>query len=223
MFNPILKNEIKITWSYRQDNVNLHLQYANAQYALHVFLVEHVGVEELCEQIKKKSEKFFQEDLIKLLAKARANDRDLGLEVSDQKLKLICPIDQRRLKKPIRATTCQHLQCFDLTNYIGKLIFFCLLNFVICFILGLNEKANKWICPVCNKFALFEDLQIDTYTESILSSIQDENITEITINSDLLWTPVVPLKIANDSINFESNKKSNSSSLTDIILIDDDD
>jgi hypothetical protein len=133
MFNPILKNEIKIAWSYRQDNTNLHLQYGNAQYALHVFLVEHVGVEELCEQIRKKSSKFFREDLIKLLTKARANDRDLGLEVSDQKLKLICPIDQRRLKKPIRATTCQHLQCFDLTNYIGK-SFFYLFNFYILFL-----------------------------------------------------------------------------------------
>jgi len=120
MFNPILKNEIKIAWSYRQDNTNLHLQYANAQYALHVFLVEHLEIDELCEQIRKKSVKFLHEDLVKLLVKARANDRDLGLEVSDQKLKLTCPIDQRRLKTPIRATTCQHLQCFDLTNYIGK-------------------------------------------------------------------------------------------------------
>jgi hypothetical protein len=90
------------------------------------------------------------------------------------------------------------------------------------YILGLNEKSNKWICPVCNKFALFEDLQIDTYTESILSSIQNENITEITINSDLLWTPVVPLKMTNSLIHSEFNTKSNSSS-TDVILIDDDD
>jgi hypothetical protein len=120
MFNPILKNEIAITWSYRPDNTSLHLQYANAQYALHIFLVEHLTVDELCEQIIKKRARFFPDDLFKLLAKARANDHSLGLEVSDQKLKLICPIDQRRLKIPTRATTCQHLQCFDLKNYIGK-------------------------------------------------------------------------------------------------------
>jgi hypothetical protein len=120
MFNPILKNEITITWSYRQDNTNIFLQYANAEYALHIFLVEHLTINDLCESIIKKSRKFYRDDLVKLLARARANDRDLGLEVSDQKLKLTCSIDQKRLKKPVRATTCQHLQCFDLTNYIGK-------------------------------------------------------------------------------------------------------
>jgi hypothetical protein len=120
MFNPILKNEITIIWSYRQDNTNLFLQYANAEYALHIFLVEHLTINELCEQVIRKSKKFYREDLFKLLARARANDYVLGLEVSDQKLKLTCPIDQKRLKIPTRATTCQHLQCFDLTNYIGK-------------------------------------------------------------------------------------------------------
>lgn len=120
MFNPMLKNEIKIIWSCRPENTNLHMQYANAQYALHVFLVEHLTVEYLCEQILKKPARFLRHDLMKLVAKARATDQDLGLEVSDQKLKLTCPIDQRRMKKPIRATTCQHLQCFDLSNYIGK-------------------------------------------------------------------------------------------------------
>jgi hypothetical protein len=119
MFNPTLNNELSMTWSYRQDNTNLHLQYINAQYALHIFLVKHLTIEDLCEQIKNKTAKFYREDLIKLLAKAIATDRDLGLEVSDQQLKLKCPIDQRRLKIPVRATTCQHLQCFDLTNYIG--------------------------------------------------------------------------------------------------------
>jgi hypothetical protein len=150
MFNPVLNNELTMTWSYRQDNTNLHIQYINAQYALHIFLVQHLTIEDLCEQIKNKSTKFYREDLVKLLAKAIATDRDLGLEVSDQQLKLKCPIDQRRLKIPIRAITCYHLQCFDLTNYIGidfiksdrftipnglirssgsLLFFFCILNF----------------------------------------------------------------------------------------------
>jgi hypothetical protein len=119
MFNPVLNNELAMTWSYRQDNTNLHIQYLNAQYVLHIFLAQHLTIEDLCEQIRKKSAKFYREDLVKLLAKAIETDRDLGLEVSDQQLKLKCPIDQRRLKIPIRAITCQHLQCFDLTNYIG--------------------------------------------------------------------------------------------------------
>jgi hypothetical protein len=222
MFNPILKNEIKIAWSYRPDNTSLHVQYANAQYALHVFLVEHLTVEYLCAQVKRKPARFLRDDLVKLLSKARTHDRDLGLEVSDQKLKLTCPIDQRRLKIPIRATTCQHLQCFDLTNYISNLIILFLSNLFSFLFLALNEKSNKWMCPVCNKLALFEDLQIDTYTESILNSIQNENITEITINSDLYWTPVIQSKNIDELTNSQSKFKSNNSSLNDYILIDDD-
>jgi E3 SUMO-protein ligase PIAS1 len=214
MFNPVLNNELTMTWSYRQDNKDLHIQYVNAQYALHIFLVEHLTVEELCEQIKNKTARFYRDDLVKLLAKAIETDRDLGLEVSDQKLKLKCPIDQRLLKIPIRAITCQHLQCFDLTNYIGKNI--CLefshLNFL--FSSALNEKAGKWICPVCNKSALFDDLQIDAYTESIINAIENEDITEITIDSQLNWTPVTAASLIIEQQQIRLN-------IDDIILDDD--
>ena len=118
MFNPILKNDLIITWSYDVENTNLHLIYAQAQYAIHIFLAERLTINELCEQIQQKSKRFLRDDLIKSMAKAQ--DCDDGLEVSDQVLKITCPIDQRRLKKPARATTCQHFQCFDLTNYLGK-------------------------------------------------------------------------------------------------------
>lgn len=140
MFNPALNNELAMTWSYRAENTSLHSQYANAQFALHIFLAQHLTIEDLCEQMQNKTTKFYREDLIKLVAKAIATDRDLGLEVSDQILKLKCPIDQRRLKIPIRATTCQHLQCFDLTNYIG-------------IILSLNIKREIFILCYFSSFS----------------------------------------------------------------------
>lgn len=202
MFNPMLKNEMKMAWSYRSDNTSLHQQYFTAQYALNIYLVEHLTCEDLCRRIRQRPVRFSRDDLIEFLNKIHANDRDLGLEVSDQKLKLTCPIDQRRLKIPIRATTCQHLQCFDLINYIT-----------------LNEKSNKWTCPVCNKYAFFEDLQIDTYMQSILNSIDDQTITEIIINSELAYQPVLQSKNNDEQphrtlANFPS---------TETILIDDDD
>ncbi|CAF0786367.1 unnamed protein product [Adineta ricciae] len=204
MFNPILKNDITILWTYPADNKNLAPQYKDAEYALHVFLAECLTMESLCEHVLRKPMKFNREDLIKLLSKASAHDRDLGLEVSDQKLKLICPIDQKRLKKPVRATTCQHLQCFDLTNYIS-----------------LNEKSNKWMCPVCNKPALYEDLQIDCYMDSILQSIQNHDISEISIDSELCWLPIIPSSSLIEQTDTKSNTKPFSSS-TDVICIDDD-
>ena len=194
MFNPSLSNDLSITWSYRTENAPLHAQYANAQYALHIFLVDHMTVDDLCEQIKRKPSKFYRDDLVRLVAGARAHDLDLDLEVGDQILKLKCPIDQRRLRIPIRASTCQHLQCFDLTNYIGRRrtepILFVLVYDFRSIVSALNEKAGKWICPVCNKPAMFDDLQIDAYLESILYSIDNETVNEIRIDNDLNWVPV---------------------------------
>ena len=119
----MLKNEIKMAWNYHVNNTNLHQQYFGAEYALHIYLAEHLTSDTLCQYILQKSKCFSRENLVEFLNKIHANDYDLGVEVSDQKLKLTCPIDQRRLKIPVRATTCQHLQCFDLINYISKIIF----------------------------------------------------------------------------------------------------
>jgi hypothetical protein len=89
------------------------------------------------------------------------------------------------------------------------------------FLLALNEKSSKWTCPVCNKSALFDDLLIDSFTESILNAIQNENITEITINSDLQWAPVDQLNINDERKDSKSTIPLLSSS-TDVIFIDDD-
>ncbi|CAF4443016.1 unnamed protein product, partial [Adineta steineri] len=47
MFNPILKNDITITWNCRQDNAALCAQYVNAEYALHIFLTERLTIKQL--------------------------------------------------------------------------------------------------------------------------------------------------------------------------------
>lgn len=84
------------------------------------------------------------------------------------------------------------------------------------FCLALNEKAGKWICPVCNKTALFDDLQIDSYTESIINSIENENITEITIDSHLNWSPVT-----SSSSLFIEQQHQQTAYIDDIVLDDD--
>lgn len=121
MYNPMLPNEVTMNWSCRPENTALNAQYANAQFAIHIFLVQHMTVDDLCEHIKQKPSRFVRDDLAKIVETAQEKDRELGLEVSDQILKLKCPIDQRRLRMPVRATTCYHLQCFDLRNYTSKL------------------------------------------------------------------------------------------------------
>ena len=47
---------------------------------------------------------------------------------------------------PTRATTCNHLQCYDAATF-----------------LQMNEKKATWLCPVCDKPAEFDNLVIDGY------------------------------------------------------------
>jgi hypothetical protein len=52
---------------------------------------------------------------------------------------------------PCRSNTCDHLQCFDANLF-----------------LMMNERKPKWLCPVCNKLALFENLMVDGYFKEVM-------------------------------------------------------
>ena len=59
----------------------------------------------------------------------------------------------------------------------------------------MNEKRPKWVCPVCNKAALYENLLIDGYFSDVLNSQRlprDEH--EIVLNNDASWDPLVAPK-----------------------------
>ena len=58
-----------------------------------------------------------------------------------------------RMTLPCRASTCDHLQCFDANLY-----------------LKMNEKKAKWLCPVCNKPALYDNLLLDGFFNDVLLS-----------------------------------------------------
>ena len=92
-----------------------------------------------------------------------------------------------RMSLPCRASTCDHLQCFDADLY-----------------LRMNEKKPKWICPVCNKNAYFEHLFLDGYYIQLLQSSKLRAITEndILLNADASWEPVVK---DNDGVSADSD------------------
>merc|ERR1719225_1674651 len=73
----------------------------------------------------------------------------------------------------------------------------------------MNEKKPKWVCPVCNKPALYENLLIDGYFTDVLTSKQlphDER--EIVLQSDASWDPLVPAKNKNENNKDEKTTKS---------------
>ena len=81
-----------------------------------------------------------------------------------------------RMRLPCRSSQCDHLQCFDAANY-----------------LMMNEKKDKWQCPVCNQTAPFDTLMLDGYFTEILESRRlpdDEH--EIVLQADASWDPLPP-------------------------------
>ncbi|CAB1312809.1 unnamed protein product, partial [Coregonus sp. 'balchen'] len=68
------------------------------------------------------------------------------------------------------------VQCFDLESY-----------------LQLNCERGMWRCPVCNKTALLEGLEVDQYMWGILNAIQNSEFEEVNIDPSCSWRPV-PIK-----------------------------
>ncbi|XP_054939443.1 zinc finger MIZ domain-containing protein 2 isoform X6 [Physeter macrocephalus] len=99
-----------------------------------------------------------------------------GVEQTAIKVSLKCPITFRRIQLPARGHDCRHIQCFDLESY-----------------LQLNCERGTWRCPVCNKTALLEGLEVDQYMLGILIYIQNSDYEEITIDPACSWKPV-PVK-----------------------------
>nr|XP_020659226.1 zinc finger MIZ domain-containing protein 2 isoform X1 [Pogona vitticeps]XP_020659227.1 zinc finger MIZ domain-containing protein 2 isoform X1 [Pogona vitticeps]XP_020659228.1 zinc finger MIZ domain-containing protein 2 isoform X1 [Pogona vitticeps]XP_020659229.1 zinc finger MIZ domain-containing protein 2 isoform X1 [Pogona vitticeps]XP_020659231.1 zinc finger MIZ domain-containing protein 2 isoform X1 [Pogona vitticeps] len=99
-----------------------------------------------------------------------------GVEQTAIKVSLKCPITFRRIQLPARGHDCRHIQCFDLESY-----------------LQLNCERGTWRCPVCNKTALLEGLEVDQYMLGILIYIQNSEYEEITIDPTCSWKPV-PIK-----------------------------
>ncbi|XP_035996483.1 zinc finger MIZ domain-containing protein 2 isoform X1 [Fundulus heteroclitus] len=99
-----------------------------------------------------------------------------GVEQTAIKVSLKCPITFRRIQLPARGHDCRHIQCFDLESY-----------------LQLNCERGTWRCPVCNKTALLEGLEVDQYMLGILVYIQSSDYEEITIDPVCGWRPV-PIK-----------------------------
>ncbi|XP_069096279.1 zinc finger MIZ domain-containing protein 1 isoform X3 [Pleurodeles waltl] len=108
---------------------------------------------------------------------ATLNSED-GVEQTAIKVSLKCPITFRRIQLPARGHDCKHVQCFDLESY-----------------LQLNCERGTWRCPVCNKTALLEGLEVDQYMWGILNAIQNpvccsSEFEEVTIDPTCSWRPV---------------------------------
>ena len=65
-----------------------------------------------------------------------------------------CGFSKTRIRFPVRGAKCEHLQCFDLHNYIQS-----------------NVHYRKWQCPVCGKSTL--TLRYCPLTHLVLNKTRD--------------------------------------------------
>ncbi|KAI0561815.1 hypothetical protein FGB62_71g022 [Gracilaria domingensis] len=86
-----------------------------------------------------------------------------GLTVSSMKVSLRCPLGLTRIKTPVKGKRCQHVQCFDLDNF-----------------LEYSRRSSKFECPVCNKAtAQPAMLVVSPYIEHALKEHLDCDEVEI--------------------------------------------
>ncbi|XP_022250299.1 zinc finger MIZ domain-containing protein 1-like isoform X2 [Limulus polyphemus] len=98
-----------------------------------------------------------------------------GVEQTAMKVSLKCPITFKRVTLPARGQDCKHIQCFDLESY-----------------LQMNCERGAWRCPVCNKTAYLEGLEVDQYVWAILTNLTNSDIDEVTVDATASWKPVAP-------------------------------
>jgi len=144
---------------------------AGRDYTASLYLVERLTHQDLFSKLKQKGQR--QPEFTKRLIREKLADQDSEIATTSVKVSLACPLGMMRMKTPCRASTCDHLQCFDAELY-----------------LMMNEKKPKWVCPVCNKPALMENLMIDGFFSDLLRSPRlPSEEHEIDLRADGGWEP----------------------------------
>ena len=142
-------------------------------YTVSIYLVEKLTPEDLLKKLKLKGQRDPQ--VTRNVITAKLEDKDDEISTSSVKVSMGCPLSMTRMSYPCRASTCDHLQCFDADMYIK-----------------MNEKKPKWVCPVCNKPAYFEHLFLDGFYIQLLLSPKFKALStnEIILNNDASWEAV---------------------------------
>eukprot|EP00916_Digyalum_oweni_P001198 GHVL01002338.1.p1 GENE.GHVL01002338.1~~GHVL01002338.1.p1 ORF type:complete len:513 (+),score=84.74 GHVL01002338.1:2304-3842(+) len=107
-----------------------------------------------------------------LLNKSDSNDDELVV-MGSNRLPLTCPITLTKMAMPARGLLCDHIQCFDISNY-----------------LQVNEKMkavnNRWKCAVCSLYRRPDELEVDGWAHEVLNKT-DASAKEVEVCSRGDW------------------------------------
>ena len=92
-----------------------------------------------------------------------------------KQISLLCPLTNERMVLPGRSTSCDHIECFDITTY-----------------LTVNQTEWTWRCPICQEPALPHQLDIDGLFKSLLR-MKSLDTKSIALVKTLKWSKVATL------------------------------
>eukprot|EP00189_Rhodosorus_marinus_P013749 CAMPEP_0184738138 /NCGR_PEP_ID=MMETSP0315-20130426/865_1 /TAXON_ID=101924 /ORGANISM="Rhodosorus marinus, Strain UTEX LB 2760" /LENGTH=787 /DNA_ID=CAMNT_0027205731 /DNA_START=484 /DNA_END=2847 /DNA_ORIENTATION=+ len=132
------------------------------------------------QEVRTATEKFWKDRLNSSaepgLTEVQIQERDIrsfmnaeGVVTDSLKISLRCPLAFTRIDVPVIGENCQHIQCFDLKNY-----------------LDYSRKSQKFECPVCNqRTANLKDLIISPFFKEALRRFPDAVDLEVTSEAKL--------------------------------------
>lgn len=173
--SPTVANQIHVTWSS---------DLGGRGYVVAVYIVRRLSSSDLLQRLRAKGVR--PADYTRGLIKDKlCEDADSEIATTSLKVSLVCPLGKMKMQLPCRATTCSHLQCFDASLF-----------------LQMNERKPTWLCPVCDKSILYDNLAIDGYFSDILSSpLLPSDSMEVQLNVDGTWTVIIQVKKESAGIN----------------------
>ncbi|KAG8227512.1 hypothetical protein J437_LFUL002401 [Ladona fulva] len=173
---PAMANQAAVSWAPE----------FNRNYATCIYLVRKLTSSDLLQRLKARGLR--HADYTRGLTygpegkgevKEKLNEEaDNEIAATSLKASLICPLGKMRMSTPCRPSTCYHLQCFDASLF-----------------LQMNEKKPMWICPFCDKQALYDNLVLDGYFHEVLQSKNlPPDCNDIQLHSDGSWSATVVKK-----------------------------
>ncbi|XP_043242999.1 E3 SUMO-protein ligase PIAS2-like isoform X4 [Amphibalanus amphitrite] len=159
--SPVQPNTVQISWGVELGRA----------YCVSICVVRRLSSQDLLNRLRTRGAK--NADFTRGLIKEKlCEGYEDEIATTSLKCSLQCPLGKCRMQLPCRATTCQHLQCFDASLYIQ-----------------MNERKPTWVCPVCDKPALYSSLVIDGYFAEVLKKTSG-SCMEVTLHQDGSWREV---------------------------------
>jgi hypothetical protein len=158
-----VRNTIDLKVEYHAAIPSLHIPYQNARFLFAVKIAEKYDVPYLLERLQKERYQSKEQTIAymkhmttSIIQDTAKESDELSFPISQTSLR--DPLSRQLIQFPCRGAACRHVECFDALIYLTT-----------------NEQHPKWQCPICNRYAAFEDLTMDHYFEEILAIKKQEN------------------------------------------------